>query len=145
MERRSAPEETSFPAAFDFPALAEGLLRRQPVLGQRLDGVAGEGLGVGLLVEVLRFLGLVVMAGQRLTPSEAVDRGWHEFILCTRTYGEFCRRRFGRMVHHEPGGDEGDNRRQFKETLRLYRAHFGAPPSRFWHDPESPCGACESG
>jgi len=101
------------------------------------------GRGTELLVEVLRFLGLVASAEGRLTPSETVDRGWHELILCTRTYGEFCRHHFGRMMHHEPGGDEGDNRRQFKETLRLYRAYFGAPPARFWHEPESPCGACE--
>lgn len=141
---RSTAEEERAPAAFDYPALAEGLLHKQPVLGQRLDGVAGTERGVALLVEVLRFLGLVVMAGERLTPSETVDRGWHEFILCTRTYGDFCQRYLGRMVHHEPGGDEGDNRRQYKETLRLYRTYFGAPPLRFWHDSQSPCGACEA-
>ena len=136
-------ESQPSPDIFDYPALAADLLRVQPVLGQRLDGVVDGGRGTELLVEVLRFLGLVASAEGRLTPSETVDRGWHELILCTRTYGEFCRHHFGRMMHHEPGGDEGDNRRQFKETLRLYRAYFGAPPARFWHEPESPCGACE--
>jgi len=144
MERPATPQKQTSPVAFDYPALAADLLQRQPVLEQRLDGVAGAAQGAKLLVEVLRFLGLVVVAGERLTPSETVDRGWHELILCTRTYGDFCQRRFGRMVHHEPGGDEGENRRQFKETLQLYRAHFGAPPARFWHDPQSPCGACEA-
>ena len=137
------PESQPSPDIFDYPALAADLLRMQPVLGQRLDGVVGGGRGTELLVEVLRFLGLVASAEGRLTPSEMVDRGWHELILCTRTYSEFCQCHFGRMMHHEPGGDEGDNRRQFKETLRLYRAYFGAPPPRFWHEPESPCGACE--
>jgi len=129
---------------FDYSALATDLLQRQPVLGQRLDDVADGEYGIELLVEILRFLGLIATTERPLTPSETVDRGWHEFILCTRTYSEFCQRYFGRIIHHEPGGDEGRNRRQFRETLQLYCAYYGTPPARFWHEPESPCGACEA-
>ncbi|MCX9155967.1 hypothetical protein OPU71_07485 [Niveibacterium sp. 24ML] len=35
-------------------------------------------------------------------PSQAVDDAWHEFILFTRNYEQFCRRAFGRMLHHTP-------------------------------------------
>ena len=129
---------------FDYSALAADLLQRQPVLGQRLDDVADGEYGIELLVEILRFLGLIATTERQLTPSETVDRGWHEFILCTRTYSEFCQRYFGRTIHHEPGGDEGRNRQQFRETLQLYCACYGTPPARFWHEPESPCGACEA-
>ena len=132
------------PEIFDYPALAGDLLRMQPVLGQRLDNVVDGKCGTELLVEVLRFLGLIATTEGPLTPSETVDRGWHEFILCTRTYSEFCQRHFGRIIHHEPGGDEGENRRQFRETLQIYCAYFGTPAARFWHEPESPCGACEA-
>ena len=129
---------------FDYSALAADLLQRQPVLGQRLDDVADGEYGIELLVEILRFLGLIATTERPLTPSETVDRGWHEFILCTRTYSDFCQRHFGRIIHHEPGGDEGRNRQQFRETLQLYCACYGTPPARFWHEPESPCGACEA-
>jgi len=35
-------------------------------------------------------------------PSRVVDALWHEFILHTRSYDAFCRRAFGRMLHHTP-------------------------------------------
>lgn len=43
-------------------------------------------------------------AGRRMVamPSQAVDDAWHEFILFTRQYDKFCRRSFGRFLHHTP-------------------------------------------
>ncbi|MBE2319063.1 hypothetical protein DVA67_024020 [Solirubrobacter sp. CPCC 204708] len=35
-------------------------------------------------------------------PSEVVDVAWHEFILRTREYTEFCERAFGHYLHHTP-------------------------------------------
>lgn len=35
-------------------------------------------------------------------PSEAVDTAWHEFILFTRDYKEFCGKAFGKFLHHTP-------------------------------------------
>ena len=35
-------------------------------------------------------------------PSQVVDDHWHEFILFTRPYEHFCRRAFGRYLHHTP-------------------------------------------
>lgn len=35
-------------------------------------------------------------------PSFAVDQAWHEFILFTREYKEFCNQAFGRYLHHTP-------------------------------------------
>lgn len=35
-------------------------------------------------------------------PSKVVDAMWHEFILHTRAYERFCRRAFGRLLHHTP-------------------------------------------
>lgn len=39
-------------------------------------------------------------------PSRAVDALWHEHILYTRHYQDFCRRAFGRFrfLHHTPAG-----------------------------------------
>lgn len=46
-------------------------------------------------------------------PSQVTDDLWHEFILYTRSYNEFCRRAFGRFMHHTPavalGRDRHDN------------------------------------
>ena len=35
-------------------------------------------------------------------PSQAVDDAWHAFILFTRNYQQFCRKAFGRFLHHTP-------------------------------------------
>jgi len=35
-------------------------------------------------------------------PSEVVDIAWHEFILFTRKYSDFCNKAFGRFLHHTP-------------------------------------------
>ncbi|MDH5654238.1 MAG: hypothetical protein OEZ39_20480 [Gammaproteobacteria bacterium] len=35
-------------------------------------------------------------------PSQVVDVAWHEFILFTREYQEFCHQAFGRFLHHTP-------------------------------------------
>jgi hypothetical protein len=46
-------------------------------------------------------------------PSQVVDELWHEFILFTRDYQDFCRQAFGRFLHHTPavalGGEKRDN------------------------------------
>lgn len=35
-------------------------------------------------------------------PSQVADDLWHEFILYTRGYEAFCKRAFGRFMHHTP-------------------------------------------
>lgn len=35
-------------------------------------------------------------------PSQVVDDLWHEFILYTRIYSQFCGKGFGRFMHHTP-------------------------------------------
>lgn len=35
-------------------------------------------------------------------PSEIVDVAWHEFLLFTREYQIFCKKAFGRFLHHTP-------------------------------------------
>jgi hypothetical protein len=35
-------------------------------------------------------------------PSQVADDLWHEFILYTKNYDNFCRKAFGRFLHHSP-------------------------------------------
>ena len=74
-------------------------------------------------------------AGRRLVamPSQAVDDAWHEFILFTRQYAQFCRSAFGRFLHHTPAeamrsptqASDG-----IKRTWRLACAGEGIDPER---------------
>jgi hypothetical protein len=47
---------------------------------------------------------MVNRAGKRMVsmPSQVVDDAWHAFILFTRGYQLFCKRAFGRFLHHTP-------------------------------------------
>lgn len=40
-------------------------------------------------------------------PSQVVDDLWHEFILHTRDYQEFCSKAFGQFLHHSPAAALG--------------------------------------
>jgi len=35
-------------------------------------------------------------------PSQVVDDAWHEFILFTKNYNQFCNKGIGRFLHHTP-------------------------------------------
>ena len=41
-------------------------------------------------------------------PSRVVDIAWHEFILYTKDYHEFCHRAFGHYLHHNPFSKDMD-------------------------------------
>lgn len=137
---------------FDVGTLAADVLRQNDVLYEKITATlecVRDEVQIAF-EEVLRFLFLVAShdSGQ-LTPSHRVDLVWHEFILCTRVYDEFCETHFGRMIHHHPGGERERHRRQYEETLRLYKHFFGQPHQRFWPDARSRltganCGACET-
>ncbi len=101
-----------------------------------------------LLVEIMRFLHLIAFYNRRLTPSLALDLAWHEFILFTSMYAAFCQQKFGRFIHHHPGGKESDNQRNFQKTLQLYMLHWGQPDETVWGHfattmfKEAQCGSC---
>ncbi|MDF2447210.1 MAG: hypothetical protein K0S46_2446 [Moraxellaceae bacterium] len=60
---------------------------------------------VGMVMDGLRaFFAISLAAKGRMVamPSKAVDVAWHEFIVCTRAYQEFCTSVLGRFLHHTP-------------------------------------------
>jgi hypothetical protein len=56
-----------------------------------------------LFLELKKYLVLTHYFGPGIAmPSPAVDEIWHQFILCTKKYMEFCHQHFGRFLHHTP-------------------------------------------
>ena len=51
-------------------------------------------------------------------PSEIADQLWHEFILYTRAYKEFCQKAFGGYFHHTPAVMLSPERRTSNAGLR---------------------------
>ena len=92
-----AARRAKFIRHYAFPkGLIEKLQARRPGLPAK-DGQ--------LVARALRQYFLAHLAsGRRFVsmPSQVTDELWHEFILYTRNYEEFCRRAFGRFMHHTP-------------------------------------------
>jgi hypothetical protein len=55
-----------------------------------------------LFIDTRKFLYLCGTYNGRWVPSRDIDAGWHEFILFTREYNDFCFKHFGRFIHHSP-------------------------------------------
>lgn len=51
-----------------------------------------------------------------LMTSKVVDELWHEFVLDTRSYHDFCNKTFGKYLHHAPAGTSSSNKE--KEALK---------------------------
>lgn len=53
--------------------------------------------------DLVRFLVWKSLYPKKLiAPTEVVDEVWHEFILHTEPYREFCKRHFGAFIDHRP-------------------------------------------
>jgi hypothetical protein len=72
--------------------------------------------------------------------SLRIDECWHQFILFTRQYMEFCRDYFGRYIPHSPSNAPEVKtvkpvaKTTFEDFTRRYEELFGAPPSDIWYD-----------
>ena len=53
-------------------------------------------------------------------PSQVADELWHQFILHTRAYGDFCRQAFGGILHHTPSTALGANRQHNAGLRRVW-------------------------
>lgn len=95
-----------------------------------------------LFAEVKRYL--VIAA---LDPGKSwhmyslrIDECWHQFILFTKQYIEFCKLYFGRYVPHAPSNSPDaesaapKQRTTFKEFNERYQELFQAPLPEIWVD-----------
>lgn len=84
-------------AAFPYRRmLDQRLAARRPELSEAQRGE--------VFAALLDYFAICNKAGRRMVamPSQAADDAWHEFILFTRQYDKYCRRAFGRFLHHTP-------------------------------------------
>lgn len=87
-----------------------------------------------LFADTKRFLFICGTIPGYWVPPEKIDTAWHEFILFTRDYADFCAGYFGRFIHHEPTRIT-ENRLQLSDiraTLIAARELFGDDLSVNW-------------
>jgi hypothetical protein len=83
--------------------------------------------------DIKRFLYMAVIADKAVAPTEKLDEMWHNFILYTMDYDEFCRMYLGLFVHHRPRrrDDPKSTRNMRQETMDFARELFGYLPTSF--------------
>ncbi len=92
--------------------------------------------------EYKKFLYLGLVADFPVTPPKVIDQVWHEHLLFSRGYREFCDQVLGREFDHHPElvpVDEQTARfqAQYDATLALYQTEFDSePPAAFWGTPK---------
>ena len=100
-----------------------------------------------LFDDLKKFLYIASLTGKPLRPTLAIDEAWHEFILFTRDYQEFCSECFGKFLHHQP--DTGDQiaNATVRETISIAKSVFGDELSGNWISGAADCTPdtnCES-
>jgi hypothetical protein len=94
------------------------------------------------LDEYRKFVFLGVTGDAPVTPSKVIDQVWHEHLLFTKPYREFCRDVLAHDFDHHPELVPVDTQtetfsQQYEETLRRYVQEFNVlPPPDIWGTPK---------
>jgi hypothetical protein len=88
--------------------------------------------------EYKKFVYLGVVSNFHVTPSKIIDVVWHEHLLFTKAYREFCSHVIEYQFDHHPEllpvtEETGRFSAQYIDTLEFYRLEFGVvPPEEIW-------------
>jgi hypothetical protein len=88
--------------------------------------------------EYKKFVYLGVVSDFHVTPSKIIDVVWHEHLLFTRAYRQFCDEVIGYQFDHNPelmpmADETGRFNAQYIDTIEFYISEFGfEPPTGIW-------------
>lgn len=91
-----------------------------------------------VIKEYKKFVYLGVAADFSVTPSKNIDKVWHEHLLFTKAYRDFCTHILQQDFDHHPElvqdtQQTGIFNAQYLDTLALYEREFGiTPPEDIW-------------
>jgi len=92
--------------------------------------------------EYKKFVFLGIISDFQVTPSKVIDIVWHEHLLFTKAYREFCADVIHHSFDHHPelipiSEQTSVFNAQYVDTLFLYKREFGIePPSDIWSIPK---------
>ncbi len=69
------------------------------------------------------------------SPSDDVDLLWHQIILDTKLYQTYCKKKFKRIIHHEPKNSQDQVARKVRlsNTIKYYKIMFNETPNpKIW-------------
>lgn len=92
--------------------------------------------------EYKKFVYLGVVSDFNVTPSKIIDQVWHEHLLFSKAYRQFCSDVIEYTFDHNPElipmtDQTGKFNVQYLETIDLYKTEFGIdPPADIWGVPK---------
>lgn len=124
------------PARLTIPVNKDRILeyRFNPLIERMIDKFGWDVVvAESVFEDMKKFLYLCTISDEPVCPSPTIDEMWHNFILFTQDYRQFCDTCAGGFIHHRPHrrgepGSKGDG--AFK-TLQLANEIFG-PLSNNW-------------
>ena len=88
------------------------------------------------ILEYKKFMYLAAVSDMMVSPSEIVDTVWHQHLIFTKSYSEFCTI-LGKQIQHIPSTQNKEDFQKFKlakeRTTKLYETHFGKQPKSIWN------------
>jgi len=88
------------------------------------------------LLEYKKFMYLAATSDKMVSPSEVVDTVWHQHLVFTKSYNEFCNL-LGRKIEHVPSTHNSKDHRKFaaakERTKIIYEETFGVQPEEIWN------------
>jgi uncharacterized protein (TIGR04222 family) len=87
------------------------------------------------ILEYKKFMYLAATHDAMVSPSEIVDVVWHQHLVFTQSYSDFCRV-LGKTVQHIPSTHNRQDAVRFKQakerTQQMYASAFGEAPADVW-------------
>ncbi|GAL84820.1 hypothetical protein FBFL15_0778 [Sporocytophaga myxococcoides] len=88
------------------------------------------------ILEYKKFMYLAATSDKMVSPSEIVDVVWHQHLVFTKSYNEFCNL-LGRKIEHVPSTHNSKDHRKFaaakERTKVIYEETFGKQPEEIWN------------
>lgn len=87
------------------------------------------------ILEYKKFMYLAAVADVMVSPSAIVDVVWHQHLIFSKSYHDFCQL-LGKDIQHVPSTHDKAQLVQFKKaeerTKEQYAEHFGEQPESIW-------------
>ncbi len=87
-----------------------------------------------VFTEFERFM-VIKFFNNNCSPSDHVDLLWHQIILDTKLYQTYCKKKFKRIIHHEPKNSQDQDARKVRlsNTIKYYKIMFNETPNpKIW-------------
>ena len=91
------------------------------------------------ILEYKKFMYLAATSDGMVSPSKIVDIVWHQHLIFTQSYNQFCKI-LGKNIQHIPSTHDKKDFQKFKDattrTKKLYTQNFGEQPKVIWKNDE---------